>query len=37
MAVQDWVPFSVSVIVCPPIPWPVTEFVSVPETVVGWP
>ena len=35
VAVQDWVPFSVRVTVCPLIPCPVTWLVSVPVTVVG--
>ena len=35
VAVQDWVPLSVSVTVCPLIPCPVTELVRVPVTVVG--
>ena len=37
VALHDWVPFSVSVMVCPLMPAPVTELVSVPETVVAWP
>ena len=37
MAVQDWVPLSVNVTVCPLIPCPVTRLVSVPLSVVGDP
>jgi hypothetical protein len=37
VAVQDWVPFRVSVIVWPLMPCPVTLLVNVPVTVVGCP
>ena len=32
-----WVAFSVSVIVCPLMPCPVTELVRVPVSETGWP
>ena len=37
VAVHDWVPLSVSVTVWPLMGAPVTELVSVPVSVVGWP
>ena len=37
VAVHVWVPFSVSVMVCPLMPCPVTELVRVPVSETGWP
>ena len=37
VAVHDWLPFRVSVIVWPPIGLPVTPLVRVPVTTVLWP
>ena len=37
VAVHDWLPFRVSVIVWPLIGYPLTALVRVPVTVVLWP
>ena len=37
VAVQDSLPLSVRVTVCPVIPYPVTRLVRVPVSVAGWP